>query len=32
MKPIFEERMRMTGQNGISDYDVGFTDFIHSKK
>lgn len=32
MKPIFEERMRMTGQNGISDYDQGFTDFIHSKK
>lgn len=32
MKPIFEERMRMTGQNGISDYDAGFTDFIHSRK
>lgn len=32
MKPIYEERMRMTGQNGISDYDAGFTDFIHSKK
>ncbi len=31
MKPIIEERMRMTGQNGLSDYDSGFTDFIHSQ-
>ncbi len=31
MKPIMEERMRMTGQNGLSDYDAGFTDFIHTQ-
>ncbi len=31
MKPIMEERMRMTGQKGLSDYDSGFTDFIHSQ-
>ena len=31
MKPIMEERMRMTGQAGLSDYDAGFTDFIHSQ-
>lgn len=31
MKPIYEERMRMTGQNGLSDYDAGFTDFIHTQ-
>ena len=31
MKPIMEERMRMTGQNGLSDYDAGFTDFIHAQ-
>ena len=31
MKPIMEERMRMTGQNGLSDYDSGFTDFLHSQ-
>jgi Protein of unknown function (DUF3810) len=32
MKPIYEERMRMTGQNGLSDYDRGFTDFIFSQE
>jgi hypothetical protein len=32
MKPIYEERMRMTGQNGLSDYDAGFTDFIYSQR
>ena len=31
MKPIMEERMRMTGQNGLSDYDAGFTDFLHTQ-
>jgi hypothetical protein len=31
MKPIMEERMRMTGQKGLSDYDKGFTDFIYSQ-
>jgi len=32
MKPIYEERMKMTGQNGLSDYDKGFTDFIFSQE
>lgn len=31
MKPLMEERMKMTGQNGLSDYDSGFTDFIYSQ-
>ncbi len=31
MKPLMEERMKMTGQNGLADYDAGFTDFIHSQ-
>ena len=31
MKPVMEERMKMTGQNGLSDYDVGFTDFLHTQ-
>ena len=31
MKPVMEERMRMTGQNGLSDYDEGFTDFVHTQ-
>lgn len=31
MKPLMEERMKMTGQNGLSDYDAGFTDFIHTQ-
>jgi len=31
MKPVMEQRMKMTGQNGLSDYDVGFTDFLHKK-
>jgi hypothetical protein len=31
MKPIMEERMKMTGQNGLSDYDAGFTDFLHTQ-
>ncbi len=31
MKPLMEQRMRMTGQNGLSDYDAGFTEFIHSQ-
>jgi hypothetical protein len=22
--------MRLTGQNGLSDYDVGFTDFLYT--
>jgi len=31
MKPVMEERMRMTGQNGLSDYTRGFTDFIYAQ-
>jgi hypothetical protein len=31
MKPMMEERLRMTGQNGLSDYDTGFTYFLHSQ-
>jgi len=30
MKVIYEERMRLTGQNGIRDYDVGFTNFLYT--
>jgi hypothetical protein len=30
MKTIYEERMKLTGQNGLSDYDRGFTDFLHT--
>ena len=28
MKRVYEERMRLTGQNGLSDYDEGFTNFL----
>ncbi len=31
MRPLMEERMKMTGQNGLADYDVGFTDFLHTQ-
>jgi hypothetical protein len=27
---LYDKRMRFTGQNGISDYDVGFTSFLHT--
>jgi hypothetical protein len=30
MKAIYDERMKITGQNGISDYDLGFTNFLYS--
>jgi hypothetical protein len=30
MKVLYEERMRLTGQNGIQDYDKGFTDFLYT--
>jgi hypothetical protein len=30
MKAIYDERMRLTGQNGIEDYDVGFTNFLYT--
>jgi hypothetical protein len=28
MKRVYDERLRLTGQNGLSDYDVGFTNFL----
>jgi hypothetical protein len=28
MKKLYDERLKMTGQNGLSDYDVGFTNFL----
>jgi hypothetical protein len=28
MRRLYDERMRLTGQNGLSDYDVGFTNFL----
>ena len=30
MRRLYDERMRLTGQNGLSDYDVGFTNFLYS--
>ena len=30
MKTLYEERMKLTGQNGLSDYDVGFTNFLYT--
>jgi hypothetical protein len=30
MRALYDERMKLTGQNGISDYDLGFTDFLYS--
>jgi hypothetical protein len=29
-KRLYDERMRLTGQNGISDYDLGFTNFLYT--
>ncbi len=28
MKTLIDQRLKLTGQNGLSDYDVGFTDFL----
>jgi hypothetical protein len=28
MKRLYEERLKLTGQNGVSDYDVGFTNLL----
>ncbi|HET9949142.1 MAG TPA: DUF3810 family protein [Longimicrobiales bacterium] len=28
MKRFYDERLKLTGQNGISDYDEGFTNFL----
>lgn len=30
MKQLYELRMKATGQNGLSDYDEGFTNFLHT--
>ncbi len=30
MRTLYDARLKLTGQNGISDYDVGFTDFLWS--
>lgn len=30
MRAIYDLRMRLTGQNGISDYDLGFTNFLYT--
>jgi hypothetical protein len=30
MRSLYDTRMRVTGQNGISDYDLGFTNFLYS--
>ncbi|MEX0912244.1 MAG: DUF3810 family protein [Gemmatimonadota bacterium] len=30
MKRLYDERMRLTGQNGIRDYDLGFTNFLYT--
>jgi len=30
MRRLYEARMRLTGQNGLSDYDVGFTNFLYA--
>ncbi len=30
MKTLYDERMRITGQNGVSDYDRGFTNFLYA--
>ena len=30
MRTLYDERMRLTGQNGLSDYDLGFTNFLYT--
>jgi hypothetical protein len=30
MRRLYDARMRVTGQNGLSDYDRGFTDFLYT--
>lgn len=30
MKMVYDQRMKVTGQNGISDYDRGFTNFLYT--
>lgn len=30
MRKVYDQRMKLSGQNGITDYDRGFTDFLHT--
>ncbi len=30
MRDLYDSRMKLTGQNGLSDYDRGFTDFLYT--
>ncbi|HEX9886983.1 MAG TPA: DUF3810 family protein, partial [Longimicrobiales bacterium] len=30
MRKLYDERMKITGQNGLSDYDEGFTNFLYT--
>lgn len=30
LREVYDLRMRLTGQNGLSDYDEGFTDFLYT--
>jgi hypothetical protein len=30
MRKLYNERMRLTGQNGLSDYELGFTNFLYT--
>ncbi len=30
LRRLYDGRMRLTGQNGVSDYDVGFTNFLYT--
>lgn len=30
MKEMYDQRMKLTGQNGLSDYDRGFTNFLYT--
>ncbi len=30
MRAMYDARMKLTGQNGISDYDLGFTNFLYT--
>jgi len=30
MRKLYDARMKLTGQNGLSDYDRGFTNFLYS--
>ena len=32
LKDLYDARMKMTGQNGLSDYDRGFTNFLYTSE